>query len=144
MTGGQSAAWQQVTCKGCGRSYQCTPAEDYYQPAGQDEPAGLDNGVCFACLIAGAGLPAQAEPLPAIVQAGLAALERAILGAADELAGPELCWQITATRPGGAVVTFGVIAHDETAALALAAERMPLDGARYVASLLTGPSERTS
>jgi hypothetical protein len=41
--------WQQVTCRRCNRTYQCTPEDDYYG-AGAEQP-GPDEGVCFACLL---------------------------------------------------------------------------------------------
>lgn len=41
--------WQQVTCRRCKRTYQCTPEEDYYG-AGVELP-GPGEGVCFACLL---------------------------------------------------------------------------------------------
>jgi hypothetical protein len=44
-----SVQWQQVTCRRCERTYQCTPEDDYY---GTDvEKPGPGEGVCFACLL---------------------------------------------------------------------------------------------
>jgi hypothetical protein len=41
--------WQQVTCRRCKRTYQCTPEDDYYgHGAGNPGPA---DGVCFGCLM---------------------------------------------------------------------------------------------
>lgn len=47
-----SAAWQNVTCAGCRKRYQCTPSQDYYH-----EPAVIEagtqtfeNGYCMTCL----------------------------------------------------------------------------------------------
>lgn len=45
-----------VRCKACGRAWLLTPADDYYQPEGQPEPAGTENGVCFSCLLRIGGL----------------------------------------------------------------------------------------
>ena len=45
----EALQWQQVTCRRCSRTYQCTPEDDYYG-AGVDKP-GPDEGVCFACLL---------------------------------------------------------------------------------------------
>lgn len=39
------ARWQQVTCVKCGRTYQCTPRDDYYNSTT------ADDGVCTRCLI---------------------------------------------------------------------------------------------
>lgn len=41
--------WQQVTCRRCKRTYQCTPEDDYYG-FGIENP-GPDEGVCFRCLL---------------------------------------------------------------------------------------------
>ena len=46
----EAIQWQQVTCRRCRRTYQCTPEDDYYG-AGVDKP-GPAEGVCFACLLA--------------------------------------------------------------------------------------------
>lgn len=48
MTG---LAGQKVTCRGCGRTYRCTPAEDYYNATTSTD------GQCEACLTAEHGLP---------------------------------------------------------------------------------------
>lgn len=45
----EAIQWQQVTCRRCKRTYQCTPEDDYYG-AGVDKP-GPDEGVCFTCLL---------------------------------------------------------------------------------------------
>jgi len=44
------AAWQQVTCKDCGRHYECTPDDDYYARAGE-VVTGPTDGLCSACLM---------------------------------------------------------------------------------------------
>lgn len=45
----EAVQWQQVTCRECKRTYQCTPEDDYY---GADvEKPGPDEGVCFSCLL---------------------------------------------------------------------------------------------
>lgn len=38
-------AWQQVTCSTCGRTYQCTPWDDFY------ESDGHEGGRCESCLL---------------------------------------------------------------------------------------------
>lgn len=43
--------WQMVTCKRCVRTYQCTPADDYYGWPEDAPKPGPDEGVCFACLL---------------------------------------------------------------------------------------------
>jgi hypothetical protein len=48
MTG--SAAWQIVTCSGCGRRYRCTPVDDYYNATTPSD------GVCQSCLLTDAGI----------------------------------------------------------------------------------------
>jgi hypothetical protein len=45
MSGHFNAAWQQVTCSSCGRTYRCTPADDYYGNTT------ATDGVCEKCLI---------------------------------------------------------------------------------------------
>lgn len=42
--------WQMVTCSGCGKSYVCTPAHDYYNATT------ASDGVCETCLCLTAGL----------------------------------------------------------------------------------------
>jgi len=48
--------WQMVTCRGCGRRYQCTPSEDYF------EATTLSDGWCWACFMALNEMPPQPEP----------------------------------------------------------------------------------
>ena len=50
------AAYQKVTCSGCGKKYVCTPDEDYYNSTT------LDDGVCWDCLLEQGGLKPQPEP----------------------------------------------------------------------------------
>jgi hypothetical protein len=45
----EALRWQQVTCRRCKRTYQCTPEDDYYSAGGPDE------GTCFRCLLIEAG-----------------------------------------------------------------------------------------
>jgi len=45
----EAIQYQQVTCRRCKRTYQCTPEDDYYGH-GKANP-GPDEGVCFACLL---------------------------------------------------------------------------------------------
>ena len=45
----EAIQWQQVTCRRCKRTYQCTPEDDYY---GWDAASpGPQEGVCFTCLL---------------------------------------------------------------------------------------------
>jgi hypothetical protein len=37
--------WQTVTCNPCGRTYQCTPWDDYYPNS--------NGGCCESCLLGG-------------------------------------------------------------------------------------------
>lgn len=39
--------WQQVKCRDCGREFQCTPWDDYYNATS------AEDGVCERCLIGG-------------------------------------------------------------------------------------------
>ena len=52
-----SVAWQQVTCDRCKRTYQCTPADDYYCAADGDH-------CCEPCLMAGMGATGLMIVLP--------------------------------------------------------------------------------
>jgi hypothetical protein len=47
---GWDACDQQVTCRDCGRSYVCTPADDYYARPGE-KVTGPGTGLCYECLI---------------------------------------------------------------------------------------------
>jgi hypothetical protein len=40
-----SFPWQEVACRACGRTYTCTPEDDYYDA---DTPT---SGVCLSCLL---------------------------------------------------------------------------------------------
>ena len=42
-----SPAWKTVSCSKCGKTYQCTPEEDYYNSTN------ATNGVCEKCLVEG-------------------------------------------------------------------------------------------
>jgi hypothetical protein len=57
-----SAAGQRVTCRKCGRTYTCTPADDYYARDGE-EVTGPGDGLCFGCLLAANGRDVQTEPV---------------------------------------------------------------------------------
>lgn len=46
----EDVGYQKVTCKDCGRSYTCTPFDDYYGFTT------TTDGVCERCLIWAAGL----------------------------------------------------------------------------------------
>lgn len=41
--------WQRVTCSRCGRTYQCTPFDDFHDP--REEFGWTKGGVCYECLI---------------------------------------------------------------------------------------------
>ena len=45
-----------VTCAGCGATYECTPERDYFRATT------TTDGLCWDCLLAGRGFPAQVEP----------------------------------------------------------------------------------
>lgn len=55
-------AYRMVTCSNCGESYMCTPERDYFHVAGDPREPTAVNGVCWACLLAGHGMPEQPEP----------------------------------------------------------------------------------
>lgn len=46
-----------VRCKKCGKTYQCTPATDYYNATNNAD------GVCWSCLLNQNGLKATIEPV---------------------------------------------------------------------------------
>lgn len=43
------ASWQMVRCRDCGREYQCTPEDDYYNATT------TEDGLCEPCVLRGAG-----------------------------------------------------------------------------------------
>lgn len=45
-----SLRYQSVRCRDCGRTYVCTPQDDYY------DATTPTDGRCLACLVKGAGL----------------------------------------------------------------------------------------
>ncbi len=49
--------WQEVTCSGCGRTYQCTPTDDFYTAVPGRELA-EGEGICEGCLLRHHGLVA--------------------------------------------------------------------------------------
>lgn len=52
-----NAAYQEVSCADCGKTYQCTPAQDYYHKPDQPrETRTLTNGYCETCLLMGANI----------------------------------------------------------------------------------------
>jgi hypothetical protein len=64
----EALQWQQVTCRRCGRTYQCTPQDDYY---GWETPdPGPDEGVCFACLLILSGRDPETTPVRVIYADG--------------------------------------------------------------------------
>jgi len=48
--------WQQVKCSDCGKEYQCTPNEDYFNSTT------LTDGLCWSCFLTFNDMPAQPEP----------------------------------------------------------------------------------
>lgn len=60
----EGVQWQQVTCAGCKRSYECTPADDYYNATT------LDDGVCLSCLLAEKGMDPETTPVRVIDDCG--------------------------------------------------------------------------
>lgn len=60
MTRAFSAAWQIVTCRACGRSWTCTPEDDYYNAEN------ATSGVCHGCLLAESGLNPETTPVRVI------------------------------------------------------------------------------
>lgn len=60
----ESVQWQQVTCRDCKRTYQCTPEDDYY------DAATLDDGRCFRCLLIANGMQPDATPVLAVDEGG--------------------------------------------------------------------------
>jgi hypothetical protein len=61
-----SAAWQEVTCRTCQRTYTCTPEDDYYGPPGGGLPESATSGVCFGCSLARGGLNPETTPVRVI------------------------------------------------------------------------------
>jgi len=59
MAAAWDAAGQQVTCRDCGRTYTCSPADDYFRPDGEPPLTGPESGVCFGCLLRMNGLDPQ-------------------------------------------------------------------------------------
>jgi hypothetical protein len=52
--------WQQVTCCKCGRTYTCTPEDDYYNAES------VTSGVCFRCLLSAGGMNPETTPVQVI------------------------------------------------------------------------------
>lgn len=51
-----SAAWKEVKCADCGKEYQCTPEQDYYNNTT------LTDGLCWDCLLKQGNMRPQSEP----------------------------------------------------------------------------------
>lgn len=64
-----SAAWQQVTCCDCKRTYTCTPEDDYWGPPGEP-PQDATSGRCFACMLKAGGMNPETTPVRVIDVAG--------------------------------------------------------------------------
>lgn len=61
-----NAAWQQVTCRACKRTYTCTPEDDYYGPPDGGLPESATDGVCFRCSLRRGGLNPEVTPVRVI------------------------------------------------------------------------------
>jgi hypothetical protein len=57
----EAIQWQQVTCSHCGRTYQCTPQDDYY--GWKTRNPGPSEGVCLACLLILSGRDPDKTPV---------------------------------------------------------------------------------
>lgn len=66
MTNAFSAAWQQVTCRDCKRTYTCTPEDDYYGEPDGTPPESATSGVCFRCSLIRGGLNPDTTPVQVI------------------------------------------------------------------------------
>jgi hypothetical protein len=64
VNGPVDARWQQVTCAGCGRQYQCTPEADYYGSTT------LSDGLCTRCFLAVNGMNPETTPVLAVDLSG--------------------------------------------------------------------------
>lgn len=64
----ESLQWQQVTCRRCKRTYQCTPEDDYYGV--KEVNPGPDEGVCFPCLLILSGRDPETTPVTVIYADG--------------------------------------------------------------------------
>jgi hypothetical protein len=65
------AAWQQVTCRTCKRTYTCTPEDDYYGEPGGGRPGSATSGVCFGCMLKRGGMNPDATPVQVIDLTGM-------------------------------------------------------------------------
>jgi hypothetical protein len=65
-----NAAWQQVTCRDCKRTYTCTPEADYFGGAGGGIPESATSGRCFACMLKAGGMNPETTPVQVIDLAG--------------------------------------------------------------------------
>lgn len=57
------ARWQQVSCSSCGRTYTCTPEDDYFGLPGEGLPGSATSGVCFGCMLKAGGMDPQKTPV---------------------------------------------------------------------------------
>ena len=60
------AAGQQVTCRDCGRTYTCTPEEDYFGGPGGGRPENATSGRRFACMLKAGGMDPETTPVQVI------------------------------------------------------------------------------
>jgi hypothetical protein len=61
-----NAAWQEVTCRECKRTYTCTPEDDYYGRAGEGRPDSATSGTCFRCMLTAGGMNPEVTPVRVI------------------------------------------------------------------------------
>lgn len=66
MTGRPFFGWQEVTCRECGRTYTCTPEDDYYGEPGRGGPESATSGVCFSCSLRRGGMDPEVTPVQVI------------------------------------------------------------------------------
>lgn len=57
------AAWQQVTCRDCQRTYTCCPEDDYFGGADGVRPDSPTSGRCFGCLLKAGGRDPETTPV---------------------------------------------------------------------------------
>lgn len=60
---------QEVTCRGCGRTYTWTAEDDYFGPAGSP-PENAASGRCFSCVLSDDGMDPEMTPATVIDPTG--------------------------------------------------------------------------
>jgi hypothetical protein len=58
-----NSAGQQVTCRDCGRTWMCTPEDDYLVAPGEGLPDSVTSGRCFGCALRARGLDPETIPV---------------------------------------------------------------------------------